>query len=252
VTFVVPADAYDRFMGRYSTRLAVVFADYGDVQRGVTALDVGSGPGALTAELVSRLGADRVAAADPSAPFVEALRVRHPDVDIRHAPAEGLPFEDSAFDRVLAQLVVPFMSDPVEGLREMHRVTRGGGLAAACVWDHAGGTGPLSPFWEVVHAFDPNAHDEAGLAGASEGELTTLFGEAGFQDVEEVLLTVHLEHETFDEWWEPYTFGVGPAGAYVASLSDADREALREQCRAALGAGPFTVSASAWSARADR
>jgi len=252
VTFVVAADAYDRFMGRYSSRLAVLFADYGNVRYGVDALDVGCGPGALTVELVARLGADAVSAADPSAPFVEALRARMPEVDVRHAPAEELPFEDGEFDRVLAQLVVPFMSDPVAGLREMHRVTRPGGLAAACVWDHAGGTGPLSRFWDVVHTFDPNAPDEAGLAGATEGELTTLFGEAGFHEVEEIPLTVQLEHESFDEWWEPYTFGVGPAGSYVASLADADRDALREHCRAALGDGPFTVSASAWSARADR
>ena len=134
----------------------------------------------------------------------------------------------------------------------MHRVTREGGLAAACVWDHAGGTGPLSPFWDAVRAADPGARDESGLAGSREGHLTRLFQDAGFTEVEEVPLAVRVEHETFDEWWEPFTFGVGPAGGYVAALAEDGRDALRERCRASLGDGPFTVSARAWSARAHR
>ena len=248
--FTVPADAYDRFMGRYSSRLAPLFADYGDVTGAGAVLDVGCGPGALTSELAARLGAAAVTAVEPSEGFVETAQRRNPGVDVRQAPAEALPFADDAFDRVLAQLVVHFMADPLEGLREMRRVTRGGGLAAACVWDHAGGTGPLSPFWDAVHATDPGAPDESGLAGSREGHLTELFREAGFVDVEEVPLTVSVEHESFEEWWEPYTFGVGPAGGYVRSLSESNREKLREHCRAALGDGPFVVEARAWSARA--
>ena len=252
MSFAVPADAYDRFMGRYSTPLAPLFADFGDARAGVTALDVGCGPGALTAELVSRLGPAAVTAVDPSEPFVDAAQARNPDVDVRRASAEELPFGDGAFDRTLAQLVVHFMADPVAGLGEMHRVTREGGLAAACVWDHAGGTGPLSPFWDAVTSVDPGARDESGLPGSHKGDLTRLFEEAGFDRVEEISLTVEVEHETFDEWWEPFTFGVGPAGAYVAALAEEDRDALRERCRASLGDGPFTASASAWSARARR
>ena len=118
-------------------------------------LDVGWGPGALTAELAGRLGPSAVAAVDPSESFVAAARERNPDVDVRQAAAESLPFADGTFDRTLAQLVVHFMADPVAGLREMRRVARVDGLVAACVWDHAGGTGPLSPFWDAVHALDP-------------------------------------------------------------------------------------------------
>jgi SAM-dependent methyltransferase len=251
--FAVPADAYDRFMGRYSSPLAPRFADFGDAQAGVTVVDVGCGPGALTSELVARLGAEAVTAVDPSEPFVAAARARHPDVDVRQASAEELPFADGSFDRALAQLVVHFMADPVAGLREMTRVTREGGLVAACVWDHGGGTGPLSPFWNAVHSLDPGAPDESGLAGSREGDLTRLFGEAGLREVvEEIPLAVAVEHATFDEWWEPFTFGVGPAGGYVKGLGDEARAALRERCRAALGEGPFVVEARAWSARARR
>jgi SAM-dependent methyltransferase len=252
VSFAVPADAYDRFMGRYSIRLAPLFADFGDAREGSRALDVGCGPGALTTELVARLGAAAVTAVDPSEPFVAAAQARHPDVEVRRASAEELPFGDGAFDRALAQLVVHFMADPAAGLQEMRRVTRTGGLAAACVWDHGGGTGPLSPFWDVVHSVDPGAPDESGLAGAHEGDLTRLFRKAGFGDVEEIPLTVEVEHETFEEWWEPFTFGVGPAGAYVAALTDDERGALRARCREHLPEAPFTVSARAWSARAHR
>jgi SAM-dependent methyltransferase len=249
MSFVVAAEAYDRFMGRYSTRLAPLFADFGRVSGGQRVIDVGCGPGALTEELVRRLGASAVAAVDPSEPFVAAIGERYPDVTVRLAPAEELPFEDASFDAALAQLVVHFMRDPVAGLREMTRVTREGGVVAASVWDHGGGHGPLSIYWEAVKEFDPDAPDESGLAGAREGHLTALFEQAGLRDVEESALTVSVEHQTFEEWWEPYTLGVGPAGAYVASLDPAQQADLREHCRARLPEPPFVIDSRAWSAR---
>ncbi len=142
MTFNVAADAYGKFMGQYSEPLAVPFADAAGVRAGQRALDVGCGPGALTAQLVERLGADAVSAIDPSPPFVAAMRERFPAVDVHAGVAEMLPFPDDDFDLALAQLVVHFMDDPVAGLREMARVTRPGGSIAACVWDHAGGGGP--------------------------------------------------------------------------------------------------------------
>ena len=136
--FEVAAEAYDRFMGRYSAQLAPPLADFGRVRAGQRVLDVGCGPGALTAELVARVGADAVAAVDPSESFVAAARARYPEVDVRHASAEHLPFDDAVFDAALAQLVVHFMSDPVGGLRELKRVTAPGGTVAACVWAFLG------------------------------------------------------------------------------------------------------------------
>jgi SAM-dependent methyltransferase len=247
--FTVAAEAYDRFMGRYSSPLAPLFADFGGVSEGQTVLDVGCGTGALTDELIRRVGASAVTAVDPSEPFVAALDERLPDVTVRLAPAEELPFEASSFDTTLAQLVVHFMRDPVGGLREMARVTREGGVVAASVWDHGGGQGPLSVYWEAVREFDPSARDESDLAGASEGDLTALFEQAGVREVEETALSVSIEHETFDEWWEPYTLGVGPAGAYVASLDRTQQAELREHCRTLLPEPPFVIEARAWSAR---
>jgi SAM-dependent methyltransferase len=249
VGFDVGAQAYDRFMGRYSVGLAAPLADLAGVSAGQRALDVGCGPGALTRELVARLGPDAVAAVDPSSSFVAAARERNPGVDVRLAPAEDLPFGDGEFDASLAQLVVHFMADAVAGLREMARVTRPGGAVAACVWDHAGGQGPLGVFWEAVHALEPDAHDESDLAGAREGHLAELFAAAGLRVIEEAVLAVRVEHASFEEWWEPFTLGVGPAGAYVTGLADGDRDRLRELCRSRLPSPPFAVTASAWTVR---
>ncbi len=249
MSFDVDATAYDSFMGRYSRLLAPRFADLAEVSGGGLALDVGCGPGALTGELVARLGASSVSAVDPSPSFVAAVGERYPGVDVQQASAETLPFPDERFDATLAQLVVHFMSDPVAGLTEMARVTRPGGVVAACVWDHAEGEGPLSSFWAVVRDQDPNAEDESALAGTREGQLTQLFTAAGLRQIDAQTLVVGVEHRSFEEWWEPFTLGVGPAGAYVASRSQEERAALRERCRRALPAAPFVMTARSWAAR---
>ncbi len=248
MTFDVAADAYDSYMGRYSTSLAPQLADFAGVASGQRAIDVGCGPGALTGELVARLGADKVAAADPSASFVDACRDRHPGVDVRLASAEELPWPDAAFDVALAQLVVHFMADPVAGLREMARITRPGGVVAASVWDFAGGRGPISLFWEAALALDPDVEDESALAGAREGGLAELFRAAGLRDIVETELVVPVAHATFDEWWQPFTLGVGPGGAYAAGLDTEQLAALRERCRE-LAPEPFALEAVAWAAR---
>lgn len=250
MTFEVTADAYDRFMGRFSEPLAEQFVQLVGLSAGERALDVGCGPGALTARLVERLGVDAVVGVDPSAWFVAAVRARFPGLDVREGRAEALPFADGSFDAVLAQLVVHFMDDPVAGLREMGRVARPGATVAACVWDYAGGTGPLSLFWRAVHDLDPAAAGESQLPGTRAGHLAALAGEAGLVDVQQSALTVTLGFDTFADWWEPYTFGVGPAGGYVARLSDSDRDALAARCAALLGPPPFEVRATAWTVTA--
>jgi SAM-dependent methyltransferase len=247
VGFNVSGDAYDRFMGRYSRLLAPQLADFANVQAGQRALDVGSGPGALTTELVSRLGADAVTAVDPSEPFVAALRERLPGVNASQATAEDLPFGDGAFDVALAQLVVHFMKDPVAGLREMARVTRPGGVVATCVWDHAGERTPLAVFWTAARQLDPGAHDESDLAGAHEGHLGELMRAAGLTEIEETLLEVPFGSESFDDWWEPFMLGIGPAGQYATGLEPDALAALRDRARELL---PEAPRACAWTARA--
>jgi SAM-dependent methyltransferase len=249
VSFNVAADAYDNFMGRYSVPLAPRFADFADIEPGQRVLDVGCGPGALTLELVGRLGPHGVSAVDPSEQFVAAVRTRARGASVECASVEHLPFGDDTFHASLAQLVVHFMDEPVSGLREMGRVTRDGGVVAACVWDHAGGRGPVSAFWEAARALDGDVRDESALAGARAGRLAELLRAAGLHDVEEDSVSIDVEHASFEAWWEPYTLGVGPAGQYVRQLGDAQRNELCELCRESLPQAPFVVRAAAWAAR---
>lgn len=248
--FDVPADAYGRFMGRFSEPLAFLFAHDAHLVPGQRALDVGCGTGALTARLVERLGVEHVVAVDPSDSLLEATRGRFPGLEAHSAAAEALPFPDDAFDAAMAQLVVHFMSDPVVGLREMARVTRPGGTVAACVWDMAGGGSPLSTFWSAARELDPTVVDESHLPGVGREQLIGLAEQAGLTKVTAPVLAIAVPFAGFDEWWEPYTYGVGPAGSYLAGVDEERRVALRDRCAALLPSGAFDVVAQAWSVQA--
>ena len=249
MSFEVPPDAYTRFMGRYSEPLGALFADAAGVSEGQRVLDVGCGPGALTNHLVARVGVDHVCAVDPSSSFVDATKARFPGIDVRKAVAEDLPYETDSFDVSLAQLVVHFMSDPARGIAEMARVTRSGGTVGACVWDLGPNErGPVSLLWRQVRELDPNARDESHLAGVREDELVALCTNAGLSDIESSELTVRVTYGSFDEWWEPNTYCIGPAGIYVGSLTPERMAALRERCSSVLPDGPFELEATAWCA----
>lgn len=242
-------EAYDRFMGRYSQPLARELADWLDLSPGQRAIDVGCGPGALTGVLVESLGADHVAAVDPSGPFVEACRSRFPGVDVRQGGAESLSFDDGTFDVAAACLVVHFMSDPVRGVTEMARVTRGDGWVGATVWDLAGSRAPMAPLWDAVAEVAPEHPDESDFQGGSRGSLLAIMEGAGLRAVEVVELAVTVTHPSFEEWWEPYLHGVGPAGEAIAVLGDERRTEVEALLRRNLGDGPFDLTAVAWAAR---
>jgi SAM-dependent methyltransferase len=241
------ADSYARFMGRFSEPLAPLFADLVEVPEG-RVLDVGCGPGVLTAELVDRYGPDRVDAIDPTPGFVAAARDRLPGVDVRQGTAEELPYADDAYAAALAQLVVHFMKDPARGLAEMARVTRPGGRVATCVWDHAGGRGPLSLFWGAAIELDPSARSEGALPGSREGDLDRLAREAGLVDVEGGELAVTIGLTSFDDWWAPYEEPAGSVGDYLATRTPEQVADLRELCRSRLPDGPFDLTAWTWTA----
>jgi SAM-dependent methyltransferase len=235
-------------MGLHSRQLAPQLIDLAQLTPGDKVLDVGCGPGALTTELVARLGAPSVSAVDPSEPFVAAARARHPGIDVRLAAAEALPYDKAVFDASLAQLVVHLMADPAAGLREMVRVTRPEGVVAACVWDHAGERTPLSAFWRAVNELEL-VRDESALAGAREGHLAELFRSSGLRHVEDTVLVSRIAYSRFDEWWEPFGFGVGPAGALFQKLDPAQRARVRARCQELLPPAPFELVSFAWAAR---
>jgi SAM-dependent methyltransferase len=240
-TFTASGDAYDRFMGRYSRPLAERFADFAGVRAGRRALDVGCGPGAFTAELVARLGADSVAACDPSPSFVAACGERHPGVDVRPGTAEDLPFEPETFDVVAAQLVLHFVSDAARAGAQMARVACPGGVVAASVWAR-GGMGMLEVFWEAAESIDDDAPSEK-LSYGDEGDLTAWLTGAGLDRVTETTVTVTSVYSGFEELWQSYLHGVGPPGAYCLSLDEERRATLREALYTGLGSpsGSFSL-----------
>jgi SAM-dependent methyltransferase len=254
MTFAVEAETYDRFVGRYGEPLGEQLADRAGIERGMRALDVGAGSGKLTGVLARLLGEENIAAVEPSEPFVRALTERFPSADVRAGTAEELPFPDGSFDAVLAQLVVNFLPDPERGLDEMLRVAVDGGVLAAAVWDYPGEMTMLTTFWEAASALD-----EAGVEGRDErahmrfgekGGLAELWLDKGVRRTKAGEIVVAASYESFDDLWEPFTSGVGPAGAHVASLEPEAQGILREEYYRRLGspAGPFELRARAWYA----
>jgi ubiquinone/menaquinone biosynthesis C-methylase UbiE len=224
------------------------------VRAGQRALDVGCGSGALVAALADLLGADAVAAVDPSEPFVEAAHARVPGARILVASAESLPFEEDEFDSTLSQLVVNFLTDPEQGLREMCRVTRGGGVVAGCVWDYGEGMTMLRTFWEAAATLDPDGAtpqmESHTMRFSRPEELRALWKSAQLTAVEVSPLVVEASYRSFADLWEPFPTGVGPAGAYAASLDGEAQSALHDELSSRLGdpQGPFRLSARAWCA----
>ena len=252
-TFRAPADAYDRFVGRYGRALAAELIAFAGVERGMRALDVGCGPGALTAALAEQLGTANVCGVDPSEPFAEACRRRIPGTEIAVASAEALPFRDDSFDAALSQLVVNFMADAETGVREMARVTRAGGLVASCVWDYAGEMTLLRAFWDAAAEVEPErgaaADEGVVMRWCREGELAELWRAARLGDVRFGSFTVRAPYTGFEDLWSPLPTGVGPAGAFCISLDDERRAALHDAFRRQLGVGdePFELTARAWA-----
>jgi ubiquinone/menaquinone biosynthesis C-methylase UbiE len=253
-SFRGPAEVYDRFVGRYSPQLARGMCEAAGVHPGQRALDVGCGSGALVEALAEVLGAENAAGIDPSEPFAQAARRRVPGARVLVGSAESLPFEDGEFDATLSQLVVNFLADPEQGIREMSRVTRSGGTVAGCVWDYAGGMTMLRTFWQAAAALDPGRAtplmESHTMRFSRSEELGELWRSAGLEDVVVAPIVVAASYADFDDLWAPFPTGVGPAGAYAASLDADAQEALSHEFRHHLGDpdGPFSLSARAWCA----
>jgi ubiquinone/menaquinone biosynthesis C-methylase UbiE len=249
--FTSPAEHYERFMGRYSVPLARALADQARVARGMRVLDVGCGPGGLTSELAGRVGAEGVAAIDPAEQFVAACRERNPGADVRQGVAEELPWEDDTFDAALSCLVIAFMRDADAGLREMRRVTRPGGTLGVCMWDIAGGgMTMLRLFWSAMKAVKAEVEGERSRPGTAEGDIAERLARVGLRDVSGGALEVSVTYAGFEDFWQPFTFGVGPAGVALTALEADEQDAVRAALRAELPDGSFTLAARCWYATA--
>jgi SAM-dependent methyltransferase len=243
MTFAVAAEAYDRYIGRYSRELAPRFVEFAAVEGGPV-LDVGCGPGPLTAALAARFGPEHVAAIDPSAPFVAACRARVPGADVRVAAAEALPFPDGAFGGALSQLALSFLADPGRAGAELSRVVRRGGVVAACTFD-AYGFDLVRAFWEAARRLDPRAPDDAAIPFRRMPELVALWTGAGFRDVATGTIDLEARYTGFDDCWSPFAFGIGPAGSWLVAQDEPRRAAVRDAFFEALGRpqGAFALRA---------
>jgi ubiquinone/menaquinone biosynthesis C-methylase UbiE len=244
---------YERRIGRYSRELAHELIAVAGVRPRQRVLDVGCGAGALTEPLAQLLGAEHVVAIDPDAEAVEACRARLPDVDVRVGSAEDLPFQDDAFDAVLAQLVVGLLTDAAQGVAEMRRVARPGAPVATCAWDFGAGMTVLRAFWDAAVELDPRAaeHDQASTRPYStREELHALWDAAGLRDVSSGGIVVGADYRDFDDLWDPLVAPDGAPGRYYAALDDPHHDALRRAVHARLD-GPrdsFRLTARAWYA----
>ena len=249
--------AYERFMGRWSRNLAPLFVRFAGVRDGDTVLDVGSGTGALTAAVTKTAPSSRIFGIDLAASYVALAQSQHgsPLISFEVGNAQQMRFESAMFDRTLSLLVVNFIPDVRRAVREMKRVTKSKGSIAAAVWDYGEGMEMLRTFWDEAVALKRGdaAKDESNMPFSRRGELAGLWREQGLQDVVEEGLTIETRFASFDDFWTPFLEKQGPAGAYVASLSPDDRDALRQRLRRRLlGAGPdrvIVMHARAWAVR---
>jgi SAM-dependent methyltransferase len=235
-------------VGRYSIRLAPLFADFAGVQPGERAIDVGAGTGALTHELVVRGAA--VVAAEPSPEFVRKLRLRFPHIEVQEAPAEQLPFADDSFDVALAQLVVAFVADAAQAARELRRVAH---RVAICMW----GIEEVQMFAAIgrtARMLGAGSAEQGARRYRTPQELRDLLVEAGLAEVETGELDVTASYADFDDFWRALGRQVGPAGAWLHGLDDHQRVLAREELHRQLGSpsGGFELSGRAYAARGVR
>lgn len=249
-------DAYERFMGRWSRRLAPSLVEFAGVGGADRVLDVGAATGSLSLAILQSAAASRVVGIDPSPGYVAYARqhVSRARASFEQGDAQRMPFADASFDRAVSLLVVNFIPDPPSAVREMIRVTRPGGVVAAAVWDYGEGMEMLRVFWDEAVALDPasESRDERHMPLCRFGELTTLWQEQDLRDIRETPLVIPLEFASFDDFWQPFLAGQGPAGAYVARLSADRRSALEGRLRERLvstGDRPVTLNARAWAVR---
>ena len=246
------AEAYDRYMGRYGGVLSQAHIAAASIEPDHRVLDVGCGPGTLTKALADTVGAERVAAVDPSPAFVEVCRQRVPGADVRLGKAEALPDFVASFDVVMSQLVLNFMTDAEAGVQAMRSAARAGGVVTSCVWDYAHGMTMLRKFWDAALELDKEAPDEGRTMSHCTPEgLTELWRRGGLTDVETAELWAEASYDGFDDFWAPFLAGVGPAGAYCAALDPTEQAVLRDLCFERFGApsGPFVLRARAWFVR---
>jgi SAM-dependent methyltransferase len=250
---------YERFMGRWSRLLAPPFISFAGIKNGQRVLDVGTGTGSLAVAVETRMPASEISGIDPSQAFIAHAKknAKSTRAQFEVGDAQALKFKDASFDQTLALLVMNFIPDHDKAIAEMRRVTRAQGTVSACVWDYDAGMQMLRFFWDEAVALDPaiEPKDERHMKLSRQGQLGDLWKKAGLVNVQEAPLAIDQAFSSFNDYWEPFTKGAGPGGAFVVSLSQDRRQLLETRMRKRLLGdrqdGPFTLTAKAWCVRGD-
>jgi len=254
------AEAYERFMGRWSRLAAPRLVDFADLPERCRALDVGSGTGALAFAIAGRKHEARVLGIDPSREYVAYATSRNPFPDrasFEVGDAQKLRYPDASFDSALSLLVMNFIPDPKKALLELRRVTKPGGRLSAAVWDYGAGMRMLRTFWDAAVHMDSGADrfDERRMPLCRAGELSALWREGGLENIREQPIDIELRFESLADYWDPFLLGQGPAGSYVRSLDRGKVEALRSEVKRRLSLSaenaPFVLPARVWAVRGD-
>lgn len=251
--------SYERFMGRWSRLLAPPYVAFSGVKNGQRVLDVGTGTGSLAAAVEAGLPESEIVGIDPSAAFISHAQKNAKSARARFevGDAQALKFNDASFDHTLALLVMNFVPDHQKAIAEMRRVTRPQGVVSACVWDYNEGMQMLRFFWDEAVAVDPaiEPKDERHMKLSRQGQLGDLWTKAGLVNVQEAPVAIDQVYASFDDYWEPFTKGAGPGGAFVVSLAPDRRQQLEGRMRKRLLGdrqdGPFTLKAKAWCVRGE-
>jgi SAM-dependent methyltransferase len=250
---------YERYMGRWSRLIAARYLDWLGAPKGAAWLDLGCGTGALTQSILARCEPRSVVGIDPSEGFVAHARANTSDERARFevGDAQKLSLTDASVDVAASALVLNFVPDRIAALRELQRVVRPGGVLSFYVWDYPGaGMGFMNAFWKAAIALDPN------VAELGEGRrfpfctpegLTALCQDAGLPPVTVAPIEIETRFASFEDFWQPFTLGAGPAPGYCVSLPEDKRAALKERLKQDVGGdGPVSFIARAWAVKTQR
>jgi SAM-dependent methyltransferase len=252
------AEAYQRFMGRWSRVVAPLLVEFTDLPDAGPVLDIGSGTGSLAFAIAQRKIQSQVLGMDPSKEYVEYANSRNlfpGRVSFEVGNALELPYADSSFQASLSLFVFNFIPDRQRALREAFRVTRPGGRIAAAVWDYSAGMRMLRAFWDSAVSVDLSAEqfDEKHLPLCRAGELSEFWRQIGLENVQELALDLTQQFASFADYWDPFLLGQGPAGAYARSISGDRLQALRDEVKRRLPVAEddaaFALPARAWAVR---
>jgi len=249
--------AYERFMGRWSVLIARKFLRWLEIAPARSWLDIGCGTGSLTRLILENYQPAEVISIDSSGEFIDYARLslRDPAVSFRVGQAQALELDSASMDAVVSGLVLNFVSQPEAALSEMLRVAKPGGKIGVFVWDYANGMQMLRSFWDAAVELDPLAgelDEGARFPLCREGQLESLFLAGGFKQVEALPVDVETRFQNFEDYWQPFLGGAGPASSYLLGLSPSQRHQLAEDLRLRLPFGrdgSITLKARAWAVK---